>query len=66
VRQLFLIVITILTKTIVAKLIISPASIVFVQPDFAEPWINLEGKTADRWNFHEDDSSYYTQPPTLQ
>jgi len=34
------------------------------QPEFAEPPLKLEG-AADRWNFREDDSDYYTQPGKL-
>ncbi len=34
------------------------------QPEFAEPPLALEG-AADRWNYREDDSDYYTQPGLL-
>lgn len=34
------------------------------QPEFAEPELPLNGD-ADRWNFREDDSDYYTQPGLL-
>jgi catalase len=34
------------------------------QPEFAEPPLKLDG-AAERWNFREDDSDYYTQPGKL-
>ncbi|MFI4968748.1 MAG: catalase [Lysobacterales bacterium] len=34
------------------------------QPDFREPPLALDG-AADRWNFRDDDSNYYTQPGNL-
>jgi catalase len=34
------------------------------QPEFAEPPLALEG-AADRWDYREDDSDYYTQPGML-
>lgn len=34
------------------------------QPEFREPPLELSG-AADYWDFHEDDSDYYTQPGKL-
>ena len=34
------------------------------QPDFAEPPLALHG-AADRWNYRDDDSDYFTQPGDL-
>ncbi len=34
------------------------------QPDYKEPPLELQG-AADRWNFREDDSDYYSQPGDL-
>jgi catalase len=35
------------------------------QPEFAEPPLALQG-AADRWDYRQDDSDYYTQPASLQ